>query len=42
MGITLQPAVAANCTLQFTKLEDYLDNEVEVHAGTQVRRGWVQ
>lgn len=37
LGITLQPAVAASCTLQFTKLDDYLNIEVEVPGGVQVR-----
>jgi uncharacterized phage protein gp47/JayE len=37
MGVELQPAIASSCTLQFTKVADYLNQDVEVPAGVQVR-----
>ncbi len=39
MGKSLLPAVAASCTLQFTKIADFLNIEVTVFAGTIVASG---
>jgi hypothetical protein len=36
LGIELRPAVAASTTLQFTKVDDYLNVEVSIPAGTEV------